>query len=106
MKLISTTSTGWTRRCPAAQLALGWVLARGDDIVPIPGTIWGKSGNDAQIHPHSTFQMGANLASIFDFAFSHEFAHYSRDKTGLRPDLWNFTFCAHLAVKDLRRMKE
>lgn len=24
--------------CPAAQLALAWVLARGDDIVPIPGS--------------------------------------------------------------------
>jgi aryl-alcohol dehydrogenase-like predicted oxidoreductase len=26
------------KRCTAAQLALAWVLARGDDIVPIPGT--------------------------------------------------------------------
>jgi aryl-alcohol dehydrogenase-like predicted oxidoreductase len=24
--------------CSAAQLALAWVLAKGDDIVPIPGT--------------------------------------------------------------------
>jgi aryl-alcohol dehydrogenase-like predicted oxidoreductase len=27
-----------TKRCRPAQLALAWVLARGDDIVPIPGT--------------------------------------------------------------------
>jgi aryl-alcohol dehydrogenase-like predicted oxidoreductase len=26
------------KRCSAAQLALAWVLAQGDDIVPIPGT--------------------------------------------------------------------
>lgn len=26
------------KQCTAAQLALGWVLAQGDDIVPIPGT--------------------------------------------------------------------
>jgi aryl-alcohol dehydrogenase-like predicted oxidoreductase len=26
------------RRCTPAQLALAWVLARGDDVVPIPGT--------------------------------------------------------------------
>jgi aryl-alcohol dehydrogenase-like predicted oxidoreductase len=26
------------KKCTAAQLALGWVLAQGDDIVPIPGT--------------------------------------------------------------------
>ena len=26
------------KRCSVAQLALAWVLARGDDIVPIPGT--------------------------------------------------------------------
>lgn len=26
------------KRCTSAQLALGWVLAQGDDIVPIPGT--------------------------------------------------------------------
>ena len=26
------------KRCTAAQLALAWVLAQGDDIVPIPGT--------------------------------------------------------------------
>jgi aryl-alcohol dehydrogenase-like predicted oxidoreductase len=26
------------RRCTAAQLALAWVLAQGDDVVPIPGT--------------------------------------------------------------------
>ncbi len=26
------------KRCTAAQLALAWVLARGEDIVPIPGT--------------------------------------------------------------------
>jgi aryl-alcohol dehydrogenase-like predicted oxidoreductase len=26
------------KRCTAAQLALGWVLARGEEIVPIPGT--------------------------------------------------------------------
>jgi aryl-alcohol dehydrogenase-like predicted oxidoreductase len=24
--------------CTAAQLALAWVLARGDDVIPIPGT--------------------------------------------------------------------
>jgi aryl-alcohol dehydrogenase-like predicted oxidoreductase len=24
--------------CPPSQLALAWVLAQGDDIVPIPGT--------------------------------------------------------------------
>jgi aryl-alcohol dehydrogenase-like predicted oxidoreductase len=27
-----------TKKCTAAQLALAWVLAQGDDIVPIPGT--------------------------------------------------------------------
>jgi aryl-alcohol dehydrogenase-like predicted oxidoreductase len=27
-----------TKGCTAAQLALAWVLAQGDDIVPIPGT--------------------------------------------------------------------
>jgi aryl-alcohol dehydrogenase-like predicted oxidoreductase len=27
-----------SKKCTAAQLALAWVLARGDDIVPIPGT--------------------------------------------------------------------
>ena len=26
------------KRCTAAQLALAWVMAQGDDIVPIPGT--------------------------------------------------------------------
>ena len=26
------------KRCTPAQLALAWVLAHGDDIVPIPGT--------------------------------------------------------------------
>ncbi|HEX9544702.1 MAG TPA: aldo/keto reductase, partial [Pyrinomonadaceae bacterium] len=26
------------KRCTPAQLALAWVLAQGDDIVPIPGT--------------------------------------------------------------------
>jgi aryl-alcohol dehydrogenase-like predicted oxidoreductase len=26
------------KRCPPAQLALAWVLAQGNDIVPIPGT--------------------------------------------------------------------
>ncbi len=26
------------RRCTAAQLALAWVLSRGDDVIPIPGT--------------------------------------------------------------------
>jgi aryl-alcohol dehydrogenase-like predicted oxidoreductase len=26
------------KKCTAAQLALGWVLAQGEDIVPIPGT--------------------------------------------------------------------
>ena len=26
------------KRCTPAQLALAWVLARGEDIVPIPGT--------------------------------------------------------------------
>jgi aryl-alcohol dehydrogenase-like predicted oxidoreductase len=26
------------KRCTPAQLALAWVLARGDNIVPIPGT--------------------------------------------------------------------
>jgi len=26
------------KRCTASQLALAWVLAQGDDIVPIPGT--------------------------------------------------------------------
>jgi aryl-alcohol dehydrogenase-like predicted oxidoreductase len=26
------------KKCTAAQLALGWVLAQGDDVVPIPGT--------------------------------------------------------------------
>jgi aryl-alcohol dehydrogenase-like predicted oxidoreductase len=26
------------KKCTPAQLALGWVLAQGDDIVPIPGT--------------------------------------------------------------------
>ena len=27
-----------SKSCTAAQLALAWVLAQGDDIVPIPGT--------------------------------------------------------------------
>ena len=31
------------RKCTAAQLALAWVLAQGDDIVPIPGTKRRKS---------------------------------------------------------------
>ena len=31
-----SSSTG--RRCTPAQLALAWLLARGDDVVPIPGT--------------------------------------------------------------------
>jgi aryl-alcohol dehydrogenase-like predicted oxidoreductase len=26
------------KRCTAAQLALAWVLAQGEDVVPIPGT--------------------------------------------------------------------
>jgi aryl-alcohol dehydrogenase-like predicted oxidoreductase len=28
----------WDKGCTAAQLALAWVLAQGDYIVPIPGT--------------------------------------------------------------------
>jgi aryl-alcohol dehydrogenase-like predicted oxidoreductase len=28
--------------CTSGQLALAWVLARGDDVVPIPGTKWRK----------------------------------------------------------------
>jgi len=27
-----------TKRCTPGQLALAWVLAQGDDIIPIPGT--------------------------------------------------------------------
>ena len=27
-----------TKNCSSAQLALAWVLAQGDDIIPIPGT--------------------------------------------------------------------
>jgi aryl-alcohol dehydrogenase-like predicted oxidoreductase len=34
------------RRCTPSQLALAWVLAQGDDIVPIPGTKWSKYLDD------------------------------------------------------------
>ena len=44
---ISTTTSRWSQRigeiarrknCTPGQLALAWLLAQGDDIVPIPGT--------------------------------------------------------------------
>jgi aryl-alcohol dehydrogenase-like predicted oxidoreductase len=31
------------KKCTAAQLALAWVLSRGDDVIPIPGTRQEKS---------------------------------------------------------------
>ena len=36
MKRVEELARG--KRCTPAQLALAWVLAQGDDIVPIPGT--------------------------------------------------------------------
>jgi len=32
------TCTAADKGCTPSQLALGWVLAQGDDVVPIPGT--------------------------------------------------------------------
>ncbi len=36
--------------CTPGQLALAWVLARGDDVIPIPGT---KRANCCQIEGHA-----------------------------------------------------
>ena len=53
------------KRCSPAQLALAWVLAQGDDIVPIPGTKRRKylDENIGNVHlkPEELAEIGAML---------------------------------------------
>ena len=61
------------KRCTPAQLALAWVLAQGDDIVPIPGTKRRKylQENVGALNVELT---SADLARIDDVAPKHAFA--------------------------------
>jgi aryl-alcohol dehydrogenase-like predicted oxidoreductase len=61
------------RRCTPAQLALAWVLAQGDDIVPIPGTKRRKylQENIGALDVNLT---SADLARIEEVAPKHAFA--------------------------------
>jgi hypothetical protein len=43
---------------------------------------------------------------FFDVAFLRGLSIIRVTKQVWQMDLWNFTFCAHLAVKDFRRMKK
>src|SRR4051812_46118831 len=55
------------KKCKPAQMALAWVLARGNDIVPIPGTKRRAylDENIAALNIQLTFQDKASIDEIF-----------------------------------------
>jgi aryl-alcohol dehydrogenase-like predicted oxidoreductase len=61
------------RRCTPAQLALAWVLAQGDDIVPIPGTKRRKYLQE-NVGALDVILTSADLARIEEVAPKHAFA--------------------------------
>jgi aryl-alcohol dehydrogenase-like predicted oxidoreductase len=61
------------KRCTPAQLALAWVLAQGDDIVPIPGTKRRKYLQE-NIGALDVILTSADLARIEEVAPKHAFA--------------------------------
>jgi aryl-alcohol dehydrogenase-like predicted oxidoreductase len=61
------------KRCTPAQLALAWVLAQGDDIVPIPGTKRRKYLQE-NVGALDVILTGADLARIEEVAPKHAFA--------------------------------
>jgi len=65
------TLTAFSTGCTASQLALAWLLAQGDDIIPIPGTTKTKylDENIAAIHLTLTKEeVGEIRATIGTFA--------------------------------------
>jgi aryl-alcohol dehydrogenase-like predicted oxidoreductase len=61
------------KRCTPAQLALAWVLAQGDDIVPIPGTKRRKYLQE-NVGALDVILTSADLARIEEVAPKHAFA--------------------------------
>jgi aryl-alcohol dehydrogenase-like predicted oxidoreductase len=61
------------KRCTLAQLALAWVLAQGDDIVPIPGTKRRKYLQE-NVGALDVILTSVDLARIEEVAPKHAFA--------------------------------
>jgi aryl-alcohol dehydrogenase-like predicted oxidoreductase len=69
--------------CTTAQLALAWLLHRGDDIVPIPGT---KSrARLEQNADAASLRLSADEVAQLDAALPLGAAHGARYPEGMRP---------------------